>query len=282
MATQKKITKVEGGSKPSNQSSGRVFTPTAEAESQAGKFRMYGIILWALAVVAEVIAMLILFKKDPEVALNTGKRVLLIVILLVDLVLLIAGSSFWKKANRFDPASKQNALKFFFQNQLGVLVALVAFLPVVILAFIKKEYLVGAIAALFMVGGGAASADYNPASQEQYSEQTTEVEALTGVDHVYWTKSGTKFHLYDDCRYINSSKTTEIFQGTVAQARELKNISELCSACKDRVMKEKGITNEQLQQAQQDAQNALENTTQKSLQQATTDSEEPQTPNTEE
>ena len=144
MAT-KKITNVGGNDETPQK---RTFVPTAEAKAQAGKFRMYGILLWVLAVVAEIGAMVILFKKDPEIALSTGARAVLIIILLIDLILLVAGSMFWKKANRFDPASKQNVLGFFFQNQLGVVVAVIAFLPVVILAFIKKEYLVGAIAAL--------------------------------------------------------------------------------------------------------------------------------------
>ena len=254
MATNKKVTHVSDGSSASANS--RVFVPTAEAKQKAGKFRMYGILLWILAVIAEIFAMVILFKKDPEVDLTTGKRVLLICILVVDLILLIVGSMFWKKANRYDPASKKNALKFFFQNQLGVVVAAIAFLPVVILAFIKKEYIVGAIAALFMIGGGAASADYNPPSQEEYAQQIAEVEALTGQDFVYWTKSGSKYHLYDDCRYINSSRTTEIFEGSVADARKEKNITELCSACRTKVMNEKDITEEQLQEAQEKAKNA--------------------------
>jgi len=238
--TTKKITKVSGGEDSPRKTT---FVPTAEAKAQAGKFRMYGILLWVLAVVAEVIAMVILFKKDPEVALSTGARVALIAILLVDLVLLIAGSMFWKKANRFDPASKQNALNFFFQNQMGVVAAVVAFLPVVILAFIKKEYLVGAIAALFLIGGGAASADYNAPSKEQYSEQTSRVEELTGSNNVYWTKSGTKYHIYSDCPSINGNRTDEIFNGTVAQARELKNITELCKICEKRAEKDKDLKN---------------------------------------
>jgi len=247
MATTKKITNVGGDDKTPQKTT---FVPTAEAKAQAGKFRMYGILLWVLAIVAEIGAMAILFKKDPEIALSTGARVALIVILLIDLVLLVAGSSFWKKANRFDPASKQNVLGFFFQNQLGVVVAVIAFLPVVILAFIKKEYLVGAIAALFMVGGGAASADYNAPSKEQYSQQTSRVEELTGGNRVFWTKSGTKYHLYDDCPSINSNRTDEIFEGTVAKARELKNITELCKICEKRAEKEKGIDQSQSTETQ--------------------------------
>jgi len=254
MATTKKVTKVSGGNAPQKST----FVPTAEAKAQAGKFRMYGVLLWILAIVAEVIAMVILFKKDPEIALSTGSRIALIAILLVDLVLLIAGSWFWKKANRFDPASKQNVLKFFFQNQLGVVVAVIAFLPVVILAFIKKEYLVGAIAALFMVGGGLASADWNPPSQEEYASQSTYVQELMGADQVFGTKSGSKYHLYDDCQYLKSDKTTEIFSGTVADlyannSRIKPEISSLCSACEKRAAKAKGWTDEQLKEAKDKA-----------------------------
>jgi len=260
MAT-KKITKVGGGENTPQQTR---FVPTAEAKAQAGKLRMYGILLWVLAVVAEIIAMVILFKKDPEIALSTGNRIALIAILLVDLILLIAGSWFWKKANRFDPASKQNALKFALQNQLGVVVAVIAFLPVVILAFIKKEYLVGAIAAAFMLGGGLASADYKPPSVEEYSKQSTFVQELIGTDHVYWTKSGTKFHLYNDCQYLKSDRTTEIFEGgTVADAyahnsRIKPEMSSLCSACEKRAAKEKGWTDEQLQQIKDKVINAVQ------------------------
>ena len=252
MATDKKVTRVSGsksdGSRPA-------FVPTAEAKGQAGKFRRNAIILWALAFVMQIIGIWVLCKFAP---LTAGQRIGVIGILVADLAALIFGSSLWKKANRFDPPSKSSAL-FGIQSQMGVIMAAVCFLPVIITAFIKKEYIVTAIAALFMVGGGVASADFNPASQEEYAEQITEVEALTGKDFVYWTKSGTKFHLYNDCRYINTSKTTEIFEGSVADARKEKNITELCSACKTKVMKEKGITNEQLQEAQDAAKNALEN-----------------------
>jgi len=236
--TTKKITNVGGDDAPQQRPA---FVATAEAKAQAKQFRLYAAILWILAIVAEIGAMVILFKKDPEIALSTGMRVALIVILLIDLILLIAGSSFWKKSNRFDPASNRDALKFMLQNQLGVVVAAIAFLPVVILAFIKKEYLVGAIAALFMVGGGAASADYHAPSQEQYSQQTSRVQDLTGGNNVYWTKSGTKYHIYQDCPHINTSRTDEIFSGTVAKARELKNITELCKTCEARAEKEKAL-----------------------------------------
>ena len=240
MATDKKVIHVEGGeSAPAPQVTGKIFVPTPESKGKAKQLRLYAVIFWVLAIIAQIGAMAILFKKDPEIALSTGMRIALIVLLLIDLILLIIGSSNWKKANRFDPASNQDAIKFFLQNQLGVVVAVIAFLPVVILAFIKKEYLVGAIAAAFMVGGGIASADRNAPSVEQYTQQTNRVEELTGgKNEVFWTKSGTKYHLYNDCPSINTKRTEQIFQGTVAQARELKNITELCKICEKRAEKE--------------------------------------------
>ncbi|MFN3951289.1 MAG: hypothetical protein ACK4KT_02675 [Thermaurantimonas sp.] len=64
--------------------------------------------------------------------------------------------------------------------------------------------------------------DFNPPSIEQFTDQIQEVESLTRSNFVYWTKTGTKHHLYSDCRYINTNRTTEIFEGTVQEARELK------------------------------------------------------------
>jgi len=62
---------------------------------------------------------------------------------------------------------------------------------------------------------------------EQYTEQTRQVEDLTGgKNYVYWTKSGKSYHLYNTCGYINGKRTDEIFEGTVAQAHEMKNITE--------------------------------------------------------
>jgi hypothetical protein len=154
----------------------------------------------------------------------------------------------WKKSNRFDPASEKDKVKFFIQNQLGLIISIVAFLPLVILIFTsrnldgKQKGLVGAIAVVAMLIAGVTGIDFNPPSQEQYLEQTREVESLNnGVNHVNWTKSGRSYHLYQDCSYINTDRTDEIFEGTVAQARELKNITDLCDRCANRAKKENAL-----------------------------------------
>ena len=105
----------------------------------------------------------------------------------------------------------------------------------------KQKGLVGAIGIAALLIAGVVGTDFNPPSQEQYSEQTAKVDSLTGGNHVYWTKSGKSYHLYQDCSYINTDKTNEIFEGTVAKARELKNITDLCDRCEKRALKEKGL-----------------------------------------
>lgn len=232
----KKITKVEGG-ETSSSGSGKIFVPTPEAKGKATQLRVISGILWLLAIVAQVIAISMLFK--PPVNMTW-----IIVLILVDLALAIIGSVLWKKSNRLDPASEKNKLMFFMQSQLGLIVAVIAFLPLVVFILTSKNLdgkqkgILGAIAGIALVIAGVVGTDFNPPSVEQYTEQTNRVEELTGTNHVFWTKSGTKYHLYSDCHAINSSRTDEIFEGTVAQARELKNITELCKFCENRAEKE--------------------------------------------
>lgn len=234
----KKITRVEGGD--SAPSSKQKFVPTPESKGKANQLRVIAGILWFLAICAQIGAISFLFKQPVNM-------MWIIILIVVDLALVIVGSILWKKSNRLDPASEKEKFKFFMQNQLGVVVAVIAFLPLVILILMnknvdgKQKAILGSIAAVALVAAGLIGADFNPPSVEQYTEQTNRVEELIGQNHVFWTKSGKVFHLYDDCSYINTSKTDEIFEGTVAQARELKNIEKLCSRCENKAVKEKGL-----------------------------------------
>ncbi|MBQ2600179.1 hypothetical protein II582_02185 [bacterium] len=45
----------------------------------------------------------------------------------------------WKKANHIDPASEKNKAKFWLWNNLGTILSVVAFLPIIILVFTNKD-----------------------------------------------------------------------------------------------------------------------------------------------
>lgn len=237
----KKIIKVESEGGKSEQAAAGKFVPTKESKSKANQFRLFAVISWIIAIGAEVFAIL----KLREVPVNTT---LLIILIVVALIFAVTGSLLWKKANRFDPASEKDKVKFFIQNQLGLIISIIAFLPLVILIFSNKNLsgkekgIIGSIAVVALLIAGITGIDFDPPSQEQYLEQTREVEALNdGVNHVYWTKYGKSYHLYPDCSYINTDRTSEIYEGTVAQARELKNITKLCDRCERRAKKERGL-----------------------------------------
>lgn len=251
MATRKKITRIEGGSSPAAESGRKVFEASAESKGKAKQLRMFAILAWLVAIAGEIFAILKLLRNET--------MVWLIIAIAVILALAIVGNVLWKKANRLDPASEKNKFKFFIQNQLGVIMAVLAFLPLVILIFTNKDLdkktkgIAGSIAVIALLVAGITGVDFNPPSIEQYTQQTQEVEILNeGINSVYWTPSGTRYHLYNDCSYINTDRTSEIFEGTVANARELKNITELCSRCRERRMDEKGISDEDLKQKLQE------------------------------
>jgi hypothetical protein len=246
MGTKKKLTKVEDGdtSSATTVKETKPFVAGDENKAKAKSTRLFAIISWVVAIGFEIGAILLL-RKPP---INTTW---LIVLIVADLIFAVIGNLLWKKANHFDPASEKEKFKFFVQNQLGAIIAVIAFLPLVILIFTNKDMkgkqkgLVGAIAVIALLIAGVTGIDFNPPSQEQYAEQTAQVEKLNnGVNHVFWTKSGRSYHLYSDCSYINTDRTVEIFEGTVAQARELKNITDLCDRCRDRAIKEKGLSAE--------------------------------------
>jgi len=250
--TTKKLTRVEGGetSSAAEARETKPFVASDESKAKAKSRRIFAIISWIVAIGFEIGAILLL-RKPP---INTTW---LIVLIVADLIFAVIGSLLWKKANRFDPASEKDKIKFFVQNQLGAIISIIAFLPLVILILTNKDMkgkqkgIVGAIAVIAMVIAGVVGIDFNPPSQEQYAAQTAQVESLTGANHVFWTKSGTHYHLYSDCYRINTRRTDEIFEGTVAQARELKNITELCSTCEARAAKEKGLPAETIPAVQE-------------------------------
>ena len=216
----------------------KVFQASAEAKGKAKQLRLFAMLAWIIAMAGQIFA---IFKL-----INNETLVWLIVAIVVILALAITGSLLWKKANKLDPASEKDKVKFFIQNQLGAIMGVLAFLPLVILIFTNKNVdgktkgIAGSIAVIALLVAGITGVDFNPASIEKYTEeinaQTTAVRDLNfDNDNVYWTTAGNKYHIYEDCQHIKGREG--ISNGTVKESWEKKGISELCKTCEKRAIK---------------------------------------------
>ena len=203
----------------------------AKPVGNAGGLRAGAVILWVVAIIFEILAVLVLFGKINITFMPQLWQ--LIAFIVLDLVCVIIGSQLWKKANHIKPASKQNALKFWLWNNMGVIVSCFAFVPIIILMLTnkdldKKTKTIAVIAAVIaLIIGGAASIDYNPVSQEEL----TAAEAALGETTVYWSPFGKVYHTHDDCSALNVSET--LTYGTVDQAIA-ENRTRLCKFCAKR------------------------------------------------
>lgn len=211
--------------------SGKVIKEGKQPKS--GWRRFLAIVLWLLAIGSEACAILYLLGKINITSLN--QTTWLIIFIAIDLVLFVIGSLFWKKANHITPKSEKNKFTFWLWNNLGTLLSVLAFLPLIIFVLLNKDMdkkskgIVTSVAAIALVLAGLLSYDFNPVSSEKVLQEQANIEAL-GYKEVYWAPNSKKYHVDPDCSYFSNS--TEIFKGTVADA--YKNGQELegpCSRC---------------------------------------------------
>jgi uncharacterized membrane protein len=220
------------------------------AKGSATTKRVIAFILWGLAIVLEGVAIWYLLTQvrgtnvdgEPNTGFIPSDYLfwVLIGVLVVLGVLVVIGSQLWKAANHADPASRQEKFKFFVQNQLGALIPIIAFVPIIIVILLNKNLdsrtkgFAGAVGAVVLVAAVLLGIDFNPASQEentegviaeeianegQVDEYTAIVEELTGTDSVAWTPAGKVYHLCTDVSAVNmDSAANEIRTGTVADA----------------------------------------------------------------
>ena len=215
----------------------KTFEATPEAKGKAKQLRIFAFVAWILAMAGQVFAILKL--------INDETLIWLIVAIVVILILAITGSTLWKKANRLDPASEKDSTRFFIQNQLGAIMGVLAFLPMVLFILTNKNIsgktkgIAGSIAAVAMVAAGLTGADFDPPSKEKYTaeinKQNEEARNLSiNSDNVYWSKAGNKYHAYEDCQYI---KGKSLSNGSIKESWEDKGISELCKVCQKKAAK---------------------------------------------
>ena len=235
MAKQKKEHTIVSASTGQQVKPGEVVAQTethtihqAAPVGDAKPLRIGAVVLWAAAILFEVLAVLVAFGKISLTFLP--QMWMLIILIVLDLACVIAGSQLWKKANRIDPASEANPTKFWLWNNMGVIVCVVAFVPLVILMLSNKNLdkktkaICTVVAIIALLIGGVSSYDFNPVSAE---EKEAAVEAL-GDEQVYWAPFGKVYHTHEDCQALNQSETLTV--GSVEEAIAA-NRTRLCQFC---------------------------------------------------
>lgn len=204
------------------------FVPMPEAAAGAKRKRVIALILWAVAIVLEIIAIFWLLRPPfDELVANEGfpqwRWWTLIGFIVVIGILAIVGSLLWKQANRLDPASRKEPVRFFIQNQLGAFIALLAFLPLIIMIFMNKDMdgkqknIAGGAAIVVALVATVMGIDFQPLSQEQVAVESQVVKQLVGQDLVWWSAGGGVVHLCQNVSDLNNASTA-ISSGTIAQA----------------------------------------------------------------
>ena len=141
-------------------------------KSAATRLRLFAALSWIVAIGGQIAGVVLLYQHK----FDHGNLPLLIGLLVVIAVFAIAGSLMWKAANKHDPASKSEPVKYFIQNQLGAIITVLAFLPLVVLIFMDKDMdpknkkIAGGIGAVLAVAATLIGVDFNPASVEQYTQ----------------------------------------------------------------------------------------------------------------
>lgn len=203
-----------------------------ERKGNALPFRIGAIVLWVLGIACEVMAILV--ANGTLFLPGLSQMVWIIVWIVADLVLVVIGSQLWKRANHLSPASKENKLAYWVQTDLGIIIAAVAFAPIVIVLLSNKNLdkqtkQIGSIVAIIaLIAALASGVDYHPATQEDLDQAEAGAAVLSDNGLAYWTPFGEVYHFNPDCQYIKNSST--IYSGTVQDALDAHR-TRGCSGC---------------------------------------------------
>ena len=204
---------------------------SAANKSSATTKRIFSIILWVVALLAEVGAILML--NGTWYVPADKQMMFLIGLVVIDLILVVIGALLWKSANRLDPPSKKKKLSFFLLSQMGLIAAIICFLPLIILLLKNKDMdaktkkLVSIVAAVALVIAALLSIDFSPTSSEDLAA-AQELAMEVGDGTAYWTQFGKSYHLDPNCHTLLNSST--IYEGTVEEAFAA-NREDPCNFC---------------------------------------------------
>ena len=232
--------KNESNKKIGVDSKGKLVEVKETPKEGAKTKRIIAICLWLIGIFFEVVAILRL-KGTIDWIPSMSETVFLIVCLVLDCIAVLIGSQFWKKANHIDPASEKNPTKFWIQNNLGSIISVIAFLPIIIFVLTDKDMdkknktIVSVVAIVALLVAGIGSYDFNPVSMEQVEKAQQEVLATGNYDVnedgeaiVYWAEHSKKYHVDKDCPALQNSEN--VYFGTVKAAYE-KGLTEPCRRC---------------------------------------------------
>ncbi|MBG1231749.1 hypothetical protein F8B91_05320 [Aestuariivirga litoralis] len=145
-------------------------------QSSAFKLRAFAILSWAIAIAAEGVGIYFLMHHKFDAGNNGGNLPLMIGLLVGIAVFAILGSFLWKAANRKDPAQRSDTINFFVQNQLGAIITIFAFLPLLVLIFMDKDMdpknkqIAGGAGAVLAIVAVLLGVNFKPPSVEQYTQ----------------------------------------------------------------------------------------------------------------
>ena len=145
---------------------------TQGQKSAATRLRIFAALSWIVAIGGQIAGVVLLYRHK----FDHDNLPLLIGILVGIAIFAIAGNLLWKAANRHDPARASDKFRFFFQNQLGAIMTLIAFLPLVLLIFTDKNMdpqtkkVAGGVGAVLAVIATLIGVSYHPPSVEQYTQ----------------------------------------------------------------------------------------------------------------
>lgn len=198
---------------------------SGNGESVKG-LRIGAIVLWVLAVAAEVGAFFALSWVVRNKAVFGDIEVwYLIGALVLDAIFCIVAAQLWKKSNRIRPCLADSKLVRTLWHQLGVIMVLVCFLPIGIFLLTKskeldkklKNILTVGMAALLVLAG-LLSTDFKQPSDAEVAELQQQAIAENADGTVYWTRFGKSYHFDENCQSLRRSE--ELITGTLDEAFE--------------------------------------------------------------
>lgn len=237
---------------PAKQAFQPAWTPSPEGKQQSTTLRIIAAVLWLLAIGGEAFAIFRVLRENPV------NMTLLIAAIVVVGILAVIGDVLWKRANQMDPASTSEPVRFFVQNQLGAIIGMIAFLPMIVMIFMNKNMngqqkgIAGGIGIVALLIAAFMGVSINPPSVEQYSataaamtsaampfetslpqanatsgssgqqfpSESAAVIGYTGQDMVFWKVDSTVYHLCAAVSDLQRVNATNntIYSGTVAEA----------------------------------------------------------------